>query len=166
MFIAHLPAGYLLGRAYGRHSGAVLPGIVLAGMAGGLFPDLDLVYGALVDAGSVHHHRYWTHLPLFWLAVSAAAPALFRGHAGHAVAAFLLGIWSHLLLDGIAGDIWWLWPWRDTPFSLVTIPATHPRWWLNYLLHGTFALELAIVAAAVWREGRAPVFCRRAGAAP
>ncbi|NTV95177.1 MAG: metal-dependent hydrolase [Thiobacillus sp.] len=163
MFIAHLPAGYLTARAYCRHAGITpLSTIILAGLAGGIVPDLDLVYGALVDGGRVHHHRYWTHLPLVWLAVSAAALTLCPRASGwrHVTTSFLLAAWGHLLLDSVAGDIWWLWPWFDVPFSLVAIPALHAHWVLNYLLHWTFVLELAIVALATWMEGARPLLRR------
>ncbi|MFA5083658.1 MAG: metal-dependent hydrolase [Hydrogenophilaceae bacterium] len=168
MFIAHLPAGYLTARLTARHLGAtVTPGLVLAGMAGGVFPDIDLTYAVLVDAGRVHHHRYWTHLPLVWLIVSITVLAwsqragAWRRHVG----VFLLAVWSHLLLDSVAGDIWWLWPWLDTPFSLTAIPAIHSPWWLNFLLHWSFALELAIVALALGWEFARPLRPLRAGSA-
>jgi membrane-bound metal-dependent hydrolase YbcI (DUF457 family) len=152
VFIAHLPAGYLTARLVARRLGVpVSPSLVLAGLAGGIFPDIDLFYATLIDHWSVHHHRYWTHLPLFWLTVSAAALLLFRltGETRQCTVIFLLAVWSHLLLDSVAGDIWWLWPWLDVPFSLVTIPAIHSPWYLNYLLHWTFALELIFVASGL-----------------
>lgn len=165
MFIAHIPAGYLTARLYSRLAGVEkTPALVLAGMAGGVFPDIDLLYGALMDGGRIHHHLYWTHLPFIWLAIQLASTLFFRlgkwrrarVHQG-LLHAFLIGIWSHLLLDSVAGDIWWLWPWVDTPFSLVHIPAIHSPWWLNYLLHWTFAVEIAIVALAAGREWSSPV---------
>lgn len=163
MFIAHLPAGYLAARLYCRQVG-ITPrfAMIMAGMVGGVAPDLDLVYGALVDAGRIHHHRYWTHLPLAWLGISTVAWSLCTraGTRRHVCAAFLLATWGHLLLDSVAGDIWWLAPWFDHPFSLVDIPSGHDRWWLNYLLHWTFVLELAIVALAAWWEGARPLLRR------
>jgi inner membrane protein len=153
MFIAHLPAGYLTARQVARRLGvSATPDLILAGMAGGIFPDIDLLYAILIDHWSVHHHRYWTHLPLVWLAISAAAVLLFRTSdaARQPLTVFLLAVWGHLLLDSIAGDIWWLWPWLDSPFSLVVIPAIHSPWWLNFLLHWTFALELGFALVAVW----------------
>lgn len=168
MFIAHMPAGYLLARFHARR-GAHLetPGLMLAGMLGGAFPDIDLVYAVLVDGGRLHHHLYWTHLPMCWLAGQAAIAVLLRlsGHApGDAgrnlFAVFMLGIWSHLLLDSVAGDIWWLWPWVDTPFSLVHIAPRYSPWWLNYLLHWSALLEIAIVGLAVCTERTWPVLLR------
>ena len=152
MFIAHLPAGYLTARLFARLRGTTArPALVVAGLVGGIFPDIDLLYATLFDHWQVHHHRYWTHLPLVWLGISAVALLLFRrpGTARQAVTVFLLAVWGHLLLDSVAGDIWWLWPWLDLPFSLVTIPAIHSPWYLNYLLHWTFALELIFVASGV-----------------
>jgi inner membrane protein len=164
MFIAHLPAGYLTARLVARLSRAtVTPTLVVAGLAGGIFPDIDLLYATLIDHWSVHHHRYWTHLPLVWLAISAVALLLFRltGETRQRTVAFLLAVWGHLLLDSVAGDIWWLWPWHEAPFSLVIIPATHSPWYLNYLLHWTCALELVIVAAGVGLELSRPALPRR-----
>lgn len=172
MFIAHLPAGYLIARFVSSRLGVeATPRLMIAGMAGGIFPDIDLIYGALADGGRIHHHQYWTHLPMLWLALSIAATFLCRrfqsdrllaGRFGgrfhkHQIFVFLLGVWSHLFLDSVAGDIWWLWPWLDTPFSLVHVPSIHSPWWLNYLLHWTFSLELATVTLALslgWRASR------------
>lgn len=153
MFIAHLPAGYLTARLVARLSGTTArPALVAAGLVGGIFPDIDLLYATLIDHWQIHHHRYWTHLPLVWLAISAVVLMLFRRSDAvrQTVTVFLLAVWSHLLLDSVAGDIWWLWPWLDTPFSLVVIPAIHSPWWLNFLLHWTFAVELGFVLLAVW----------------
>ncbi len=163
MFIAHLPAGYLTARLVARRLDVpASPGLVLAGLAGSIFPDIDLLYATLINHWSVHHHRYWTHLPLVWLAISAVALLLLRRSdaARQTVTVFLLAVWGHLLLDSVAGDIWWLWPWLDAPFSLVTIPAIHSPWYLNYLLHWTFALELVIVASGVGLELSRPALPR------
>lgn len=163
MFIAHLPAGYLTARLVARRIGrGATPPLVIAGMAGGIFPDIDLLYGTLVDGGRVHHHLYWPHLPLVWLAISTTVLLMFRltGELRQRAVAFLLTVWGHLLLDTVAGDIWWLWPWLDTPFSLVIIPAIHSPWWLNYILHWTFAIELAIVSYTCLLEWAHPVLPR------
>jgi inner membrane protein len=62
----------------------------------------------------------------------------------------------HLCLDSIVGDIWWLAPFVDRPFSLFTVPALYQPWWLNFLLHWSFGLELGLVvwAVFVWQRGR------------
>lgn len=164
MFIAHLPAGYLCARGLARCAGvAATPAMTLVGMVGGIFPDIDLFYRAFFASHRIHHHRYPTHLPLVWLAATIVVALLLR--AGHPIrryaAIFLLAVWGHLLLDSVAGDIWWRWPWLDLPFSLVRIPAIHSRWWLNYLLHWTAVLEFGLVGIAAYLEWTRPVFSGR-----
>ena len=75
MLIAHAPAGYLVGVA--AASRLALPGMVLAGIAGGLAPDLDLIPYRLGWAEG-HHRLSPTHWPLLWLALLAGAAALRR----------------------------------------------------------------------------------------
>lgn len=167
MFIAHLPAGYLAARlACRRFNDIPRRGLMLAEMAGGVFTDIDLVYATFADGPRIHHHLYWTHLPVIWLcfALPFYPITLLAGErvARHRRLAgvFLLGVGTHLILDSVAGDIWWLWPWVDEPFSLVHIPAAHSPWWLNYLLHWTFGLELAIVTLVLAWEAANPVLGR------
>jgi len=154
MFLAHLPAGYLVSRALLRRGEQpAVKWTLAAGMAGGVFPDLDLLYLHLVDATPQHHHTYWTHLPVAWLGLSALAWFAARKHSAAfrlALAAFLLAWLSHLLLDTVTGDIWWLYPFVDTPYSLVTVDARYQPWWMNFLLHWSMALEFAIIGLAVW----------------
>ncbi|WP_234895761.1 metal-dependent hydrolase [Sinorhizobium medicae] len=59
----------------------------------------------------------------------------------------------HLFLDSIAADIRWLYPFSDIRFNLVEIPARYQPWYLNFILHWTFAAEMAICVAAVWAWG-------------
>lgn len=163
MFIAHLPAGYLLStslrpRLLDRHHDARL--FVLAGMIGAIAPDFDLAYFYLVDHRQHHHHTYFTHLPLSW-----ALLIVFFAIARRAAAArdrrwptvglfFALNGFGHLLLDSIVGGIWWLGPWIDQPFSLFTIHRRVEPWWLNFVLNPSFVLEIVLVVVALG------VFCR------
>ncbi|MDD1619922.1 MAG: hypothetical protein LUQ11_00460, partial [Methylococcaceae bacterium] len=64
----------------------------------------------------------------------------------------------HMLLDYCASNIYWLAPFVMKPFSLLTVDALYEPWWLNFLLHRSFLLELAIIAWAVclWRRNRNP----------
>jgi inner membrane protein len=59
----------------------------------------------------------------------------------------------HLFLDTIVGDIWWFAPFIDKSFALFIVPALYKPWWLNFLFHWSFALELAVVswAAYLWK---------------
>ncbi len=147
MIVAHLPAGYLLGRALGVRSGAVMA----AALAGAMLPDLDMIWFHAVDGGRVHHHHYWPHLPAVWAglaAITLPAALLLRPGAVRPAAVFFASILLHLLLDSIAGGIAWAWPADDRLMALVEVPATRSHWILSFMVHWTFALELAIVFAA------------------
>ena len=161
MFFAHLPAGYLISRAFIRARPDANPRwIMAAGMAGGVFPDVDLLYLHLLDATPQHHHTYWTHLPIAWLLVSIIALAASRERRAKIrlpLAAFLIAWFSHLLLDSITGHMWWLYPLVDKPYSLLEIEARVQPWWMNFLLHWSILMELVIIAAAIRLEARSPL---------
>lgn len=164
MFFAHIPAGYLVSRALtGKRLPAPVKGVIIAGMMGGTFPDIDLLYLHLLDATPQHHHTYWTHLPIAWIGIASLTWVVtrrFNAPCRLAIASFLLAWLSHLLLDTVAGDMWWLYPLIDQPYSLVHIEAIHHPWWMNYLLHWSMALELSIIGLAVALEARQPVLLR------
>lgn len=155
MIIGHLPAGYLLGRAFSRLR-LVEDGrprdLVAASMMGSIFPDLDMIYFHLIDDGCTHHHLYWTHLPSFWITLGSAV--LFAGALSSrlrppaALWSFILGVLSHLVLDSLIGDIYWAIPFNYEPFSLFTVEPRHSPWYLNFILHWVFAFELVLVACA------------------
>jgi inner membrane protein len=166
MFIGHLPAGYLAARYLWCRCealrGVEWKYIVAAALLGSVFPDLDWFYFYFVDHRRHHHHTYWTHLPIFWvLAVPIALLSLraTRTPRAFALAAIFGGsAFVHLLLDSIVGQIWWLYPWVDQPFSLFVVDAIYRPWWLNFILHWSFLLEVALLGAAtyVYVRGRNP----------
>ncbi len=146
MITAHLPAGYLLATA-GNARGLTALGACLLGS---IFPDLDLIWFYLIDNRQFHHHLYWVHIPGFWLPLAATlyGTAYLAGQRIPApVGWFLCGIVLHIALDSIAGGVAWLWPFSDTVYTMVTVPASQPHWLLSFLLHWTFTLELLIWAA-------------------
>lgn len=167
MFIGHLPAGYLatmplLGRSAGRER----RGLLLLGLAASVLPDLDLFYFYFVDERRHVHHSYLPHLPLAWAAALGAAALVLgllrtRRTAWLAMAVIGVNVLLHLVLDSVAGGIRWFWPFSDVELALATVRPRYDPWVLNFVLHWTFALELALVAAALWR-------CRsaRVGGAP
>ena len=126
-------------------------------LVGSLFPDVDLIYAYLIQHGHVHHHRLFTHVPFFWACLALALPLL--GRHRRAAAAFLAGVALHLCLDSVVGDIMWAWPFSETFFHVVRVPHRFDLWWLSFFTHWTFAIELAICAAAalVLRSKRAGV---------
>ena len=70
---------------------------------------------------------------------------------------FALGGFTHMVLDSVVGDIAWLAPFSHEYFSLSHVEAIFEPWWLNFILHWSFALELGLVALAVyeWRRDHA-----------
>ena len=146
MITAHLPAGYLLGRGVNRPGRFVLP----AALVGSIFPDFDLAYFVLIDNWSVHHHRYWVHVPFFWMILSAVIlPLVWRTAARLPALAFLASVFLHLILDTVVGDIMWGAPFSARLVSFFDVPPSHDFWLWSFLLHWSFALEAAIWVAAV-----------------
>ncbi|MBN1260873.1 MAG: metal-dependent hydrolase [Anaerolineae bacterium] len=149
------------------------PGVSLlvAGAVLGNLPDFDVLIAPL--AGHIrgekrlHHHRYVTHAPAFYLLLAALA-ALFAPAWGLRLALLSLG---HLLLDSWHTDdgVMWLWPFSRRQYSLFPYPAhegelfglafyrqhlRRPLAWIPevaFLLGGTMVLANAI--------GNARFFC-------
>lgn len=156
MITAHLPAGYLTGRAFKGRSGAIMA----AALIGSILPDFDLIWFYFVDDRALHHHRYWVHAPGFWLMIAAVAlPALkaLYPKALRPALAFFAAVFVHLVLDTLAGSIMWLWPLSTTLYALVEVPATQSHWILSFLLHWTMLCELAIWIAALFFLVRRPL---------
>ena len=160
MIIGHLPAGYLVSQfTYARLGCDAVSrqAYVAAGMAGAIAPDFDLAYFYLFDERQHHHHTYLTHFPIVWLALLAAAMWWFRSTRFQFLPAlalvFSLNGFVHMVLDSIVGDIAWLAPWQMRFFSLFDIRPVYDAWWLNFLLHWSFALEVVITLCAyrLWR---------------
>lgn len=148
MLIAHLPSGYLLGRA-GNARGAAMA----AALFGAVAPDLDMLWFHFVDHGRVLHHEYWTHLPAFWLIVGLVALPLLRLFAPRwlrPAGFFLAGVFLHLVLDTLVGGIIWGWPFDHRQIEAFVVPAAYDHWVVSFLLHWSFLAEIAITLAAIW----------------
>lgn len=142
MLIAHLPAGYILGRM-ACSKGAVMGTVLAASM----LPDLDMFWFHLVDGGSLHHHRYFPHVPGFWVMVAVVVLPLItmfkRQWLLPACLAFA-ALFLHLLLDTLVGGIMWFWPFDDTLIRLAIVSPTHSHWILSFMAHWSFAVEVMI----------------------
>lgn len=156
MFIAHAPAGYIVSVSilrWVRQIPASATATIVVAIVGALAPDLDLLYFYLLDHRHSHHHKYFTHWPLLWLALSAATGIWLRlsRTSKPAVLAFVFSLSGvlHVILDSVVGDIWWFAPFIDRPYAMFTVPAVWKPWWLNFILHWSFALELAICTGAL-----------------
>jgi inner membrane protein len=156
MFIAHLPAGYVLTRRLidRAPAGDALSRRLLAlGLWASVLPNLDLLYFYLIDNRQTLHHLYWPHVPVFWLAPAALSLlfcAITRNRTLTLVSlVFYANIFLHLVLDTVAGHISWLYPFYPASFVLIEVPARYGWWVWNFVLHWTFGLELLICAWAV-----------------
>lgn len=167
MFIAHIPAGYAFARWIVNKIGKreeELRLFIMAGALGGAAPDFDIVWFLFFDERQHHHHSYWSHYPLVWAGMMMLSVLWYRYSIGGKAAGLSLMFSSagllHLLLDTVSGDIRWLAPFYDEPWSLVVIRALYDPWWLNFLLHWSFLLELMICffAFLLWRKGSRDAF--------
>ena len=156
MFIGHLPAGYVACRLLRQEfrEGVSDRAFFGWGMAGALAPDLDMFYFYLTDQRQHHHHSYVTHWPVLWLCALVLATVWLRRDRvkpGPVLGfIFCLNGFIHMFLDSIVGDIWWLMPLVDRPFALATVHRVMEPWWLNFMLHWSFGLELLVIAWAAW----------------
>jgi inner membrane protein len=181
MFLAHLPAGYLMARRLAprlTRDPSQARRLTAICLVASVLPDIDLIYFYLIDGRQTLHHDYWTHIPSFWLLATGAAVALFRiartPVPWAAVAALLAGVILHLALDTVTGGIAWLYPYDTGRAALIDVPARFDWWVLNFVLHWSFVLEIAILAWAgsevdvprrirELRDGRAGRIIARAG---
>jgi len=156
MLTAHLPSGYVLAQG----ARGTIPWLLPAALMGAVLPDLDMIWFYLVDDRAFHHHRYWVHIPFFWMLVAAVLlPGLMlvaRRYLATGLV-FFAAIFLHLLLDSIGGGIMWAAPFDDHLYTLVTVAPTQDHWVLSFVLHWTFLLEIAVwgIAVLLWRKGRA-----------
>ncbi len=147
-----LPTHALGGMALGLAVGAVAPefaGVALiAGLFGGILPDLDLYAG----------HRRTLHYPVYYSALAAVAfvPALLAPSAGTVgLAVFFLGAATHSVADAFGGGLE-LRPWEGTSDRAVYDHYRNrwivPRRWVRYdgspgdlMLSLTLAAPLSLV---------------------
>lgn len=161
MFIAHLPAGYISAKLLLKklaHTRMSVKLFVLAGVMGGIAPDLDMFYFYLIDNRQNHHHTYWPHYPILWFAMLTASCIWFKVSKSESAAAlalmFSISGFIHMLLDTVVGDIWWFAPFIDKPYAFFNVEAIYKPWWLNFILHWSFALEILVLGWAyyLWRS--------------
>lgn len=149
MLTAHLPSGFIAGRLAARRWS--IPAAMPVALTAAILPDFDMIWFYLVDHRAVHHHRYWVHIPVFWVALAVISlPLLHRSRWWPTALLFFAVIFLHLLLDTIGGGILWGAPFSDHLFSLITVPPAYGHWIISFLLHLSFLLELVIWAWALW----------------
>ena len=149
MIIGHAPSGYILAyylRKQFAGRGLKVSSFFGAGVIGALIPDVDMIYFHLVDNRQHHHHSYFTHYPILWLGLLSLSMIWLRANKTSKNASltfvFCLGGFLHLILDSIVGAIWWFAPFMDKSFAMFTVPSLYKPWWLNFILHWSFGIEL------------------------
>lgn len=146
MLIAHLPAGYVLGKT-ARLNRPVFGAVLLASV----LPDFDMLWFHFVDQGAVHHHYYWTHAPAFWLMLAAALAIVFKFTKPQWLLPLLwafVAVELHLIMDTLVGSIMWLWPYSRAFYQMAVVPSTQSNWVLSFIFHWSFLVELVIVVFA------------------
>ncbi|WP_445369333.1 metal-dependent hydrolase [Methylomonas sp. BW4-1] len=157
MIVAHLPAGYivstLLFRRFAKYGVSGI-NFLRAGLLGSIAPDLDMIYFYGFDHRAHPHHSYFSHFPSVWLLLLTLAILCFQ-HCRHKKLPVLALIFTgngmlHMVLDYISTNIYWLAPFVNKPFALIKVPSVYQDWWLNFLLHRSFVLEILLV---IWATG-------------
>lgn len=159
MLIAHAPAGLLIAALLMPLKPATVSWQrwYVTGAVFGVLPDLDMLWFYLVDHRQFHHHVYLPHWPIVWLSLGVVSTVWWQQTRSKAsVYALLLAAIGvvHVLMDGVVGDIGWFKPWGDTLYSLFEVTNRYSPWQLNFIIHWSFALELLIVALAIWQWRR------------
>ena len=149
MLIAHMPAGYIVAKAAKQEKKSV----VLSSLIFSIWPDLGLIYFYFFDNTSTFHRHHFPHLPIVMaIAFIATLPLYFWKPFKKFQIYYLLFFinWLiHLVLDTFTERIFWLYPFSNEGFRLIEIPAVFHHWIISFVLHWTFAVELAIVAIAL-----------------
>lgn len=128
MATTHGLAGLLLGSTALLVAPELAPVAILAGLAGGVFPDLDLV---AAHRKTLHFPVYYTLAGLVALGIALVVPSPLTV----AVAVFLLAAALHSLTDIFGGGLE-LRPWEETSEEAV-YSHYHGRWlrprrWVSY----------------------------------
>lgn len=158
MFIAHLPSGYILAKLLEKKFKQNLLSkkvFFIIVMIGAVFPDIDLIYFYLFDNRSVHHHKYFLHWFSFWIPIFLMSYFYFKRSIYSHKFALMAMLFSgaallHIGLDTFVGDVWLFAPFIDQPYVFFEVTSRYQPWWLNFILHWSFLVELILCLIALW----------------
>ena len=151
MFLAHVPAGYIISHICKKKFSKDVSynKLLIASLLGSIAPDLDLIYFYTISERTQPHHAYFSHIPLFWLAVFILlfAPNIIRFSKERLILStlFIINVFGHLILDTVVGGIMWLSPLSSIYNRLFIIESRFDWWVLNYIISWTFLIELGII---------------------
>lgn len=156
MITAHLASGFIAQRLFAPDLRHALP----VALTASILPDVDFFWHIFVDDFAFNHHRYWVHVPYFWLVVGLAVFPVARIYGLARYWMLFIGvIFLHLILDSFVGGIMWGAPFSDTLHSVTSVPETGQHWLVTNLTHWTVLAEVAIwlwAAALLVRRRRQP----------
>ena len=119
-----------------------------------VLPDVDLIWFYFVDERAFHHHKYWMHVPFFWLVIALATlPRAKRAKKMGLFAMFFGVIALHMFLDTLTGGIAWAMPFSERLFFFFDVSARHGA--LDVEFH--LSLDLRIRAWDLDRGGFLPL---------
>jgi len=143
MYLAHLPAGYLLTsfiQTKSKNNQYLKLGLVAS-----VAPDFDMIYKILFDSNGYNHRYYITHLPLFWVGLTIISYltilALFKvkkinlsqkNNYLYMLLIFMSNVFLHLALDLPTGLLL-LRPFSDHIFRFVIIANNYNNYLLNII---------------------------------
>jgi hypothetical protein len=161
MYIAHLPAGYILTKLVSKRF-AKVKYTISAGLFGSFAPDFDMIYKILFDIDGVNHRYYISHFPLFWFLVYILGIITIlllyslkiidkskKTNFIYSLSIFVANAFLHLLLDLPTG-ILLLGPFSNAVFKFVTISDQYNNDLLNIVLHPLFLVEILIIILAIY----------------
>ena len=158
MFIAHLPSGYILAKLLEKKFKQNLLSkkvFFIIVMIGAVFPDIDLIYFYLFDNRSVHHHKYFLYWFSFWVPIFLMSYFYFKRSIYSRKFILMVMLFSgaallHIGLDTFVGDVWLFAPFIDQPYVFFEVTSRYQPWWLNFILHWSFLVELILCLIALW----------------
>jgi hypothetical protein len=163
MLFAHGPAGYLLTHVLARtaYSDIVDPQrtdrlyqvLMVAGVVGAICPDFDFIYHIFIDSDRTSHHKYITHLPLFWMGLWGVLFAIGQWRKDRSfcavVTTFCASAVLHLAFDTLTGKVYWFAPISRAGLNIFKVADVNVWWVKNYVYHWTFLIEVAITTVAM-----------------
>ncbi len=143
-----------LATGLGLGNGVVSRRLLVAGLAGSVLPDLDVVAFHLgIPYATAFGHRGFSHSILFALLIALLGASFFRwlrSSFGRSFAFLFLAVSSHGILDAFTNGgmgIAFLWPWSDTRYFAPVQPiAVSPIGLQRFLTErGLHVLESELV---------------------
>jgi inner membrane protein len=166
MFLAHAPISYLANESVQKKRISKLDSsqqifIAVLSLIFGILPDFDFLLLMMFDRPSYTHHDFFTHTPLYWVAIWLLLLLLSKVIYPHInkktkefltkdlmdiiLNAFLIAGISHFLADLLVGNIMLFYPISDRHFTLLRY-LFEPSYFTGYFGSVYFAIEILFIA--------------------